>query len=781
MAVAVAWGLRQALEVWSGPGMPAYITFYPMVMAVAILAGFGPGAVATVLAGGAAVYCFIPPVGQFSVGSPVDAMALEIFIAMGLFVSGIAGIDRRNRDKAAANERKAALRASHEALRDSLKDMDDIRAALDEHAIVATTDAQGRITFVNDKFCSISKYTREELLGQDHRVINSGFHPKEFFRTMWTSISQGHVWHGEVKNLTKDGSFYWVDTTIVPFLNDDGTPRKYLAIRTDITERKGAEEALRESKELLRWAEESFRLMVESVSDCAIIMLDPQGHIVSWNSGAERIKGYRAEEIVGQHFSQFHLPDDVDSGKPQWELDVAKASGQCEASGWRVRKDGTTFWANVVFTAVRDQAGNLRGFAKLTRDLTESRRQDQLLRDKNMELEKAWFAADNANRAKSDFLSNMSHELRTPLNGILGFAQLIDTGAPEPTPNQKRCLDQILKGGWYLLELINDILDLAQIESGKLSLSLEPVLLRDILRDCQSLTEPLAQKRHISMAFSHRELPPVAVDRTRVKQVLLNLLSNAIKYNTAEGSVAVECLLTPPGFVRISVRDTGRGMHPEQLAQLFQPFNRLGKEVGTEVGTGIGLVVTKRLVELMGGVVGVESTVGVGSVFWVDLPLATAPPARVENEHAAQIRLPDATGLPQRTLLYVEDNPANIALVEQLVLRRADLHLLSAGDGHLGIAYARSMLPDVILMDIHLPGINGLEAMQILRADPQTKHIPIIAVSANAMPNDMETALAAGFFMYLTKPFKIRHFMEALDLALARVDAEAQSARPPQP
>jgi signal transduction histidine kinase len=242
------------------------------------------------------------------------------------------------------------------------------------------------------------------------------------------------------------------------------------------------------------------------------------------------------------------------------------------------------------------------------------------------QLLEAVVSADTANRAKSDFLASMSHELRTPLNSILGFAQLIETGEPPLTPQQKRNLDHILKGGWYLLELIDEVLDLSHIESGKLSLSLEAVSLVDILRDCQELIEPMAQKRAIRMTFTQLETAPFAfVDRIRVKQVLLNLLSNAIKYNTSHGSVVVECTLKRPGIARISIRDAGVGMTPKQIAQLFQPFNRLGREAGVEAGTGIGLVVTKRLVEMMEGTVGVESTLGKGSVFWIELPLVATP------------------------------------------------------------------------------------------------------------------------------------------------------------
>jgi CheY-like chemotaxis protein len=362
----------------------------------------------------------------------------------------------------------------------------------------------------------------------------------------------------------------------------------------------------------------------------------------------------------------------------------------------------------------------------------------------------------------------MSHELRTPLNAILGFAQLMESGSPAPTPSQKRNLEQILKAGWYLLELINEILDLALIESGKVTLSSEPVSLAEVMLECRAMIEPQARKRGVGMTFPRFENPFfVKADRTRVKQVLINLLFNAIKYNKPGGAVAVECTLVSPGSIRISVRDTGAGLAPEQLAQLFQPFNRLGKEAGVEEGTGIGLVVTKRLVELMGGTIGADSAVGVGSVFWIELSRASAPQLTVrENEGAAPVqpRVPDGT--PLRTLLYVEDNPANLELVEQLIARRPDLRLLSAADGDLGIEFARAYQPAVILMDINLPGISGIEALKILRADPSTAHIPIIALSANAVPHDIAKALEAGFFHYLTKPIKVNQFMDALDAAL---------------
>ena len=507
-----------------------------------------------------------------------------------------------------------------------------------------------------------------------------------------------------------------------------------------------------------------------------IIATDEKGIIQLFNAGAERMLGYSAAEVVDRISpSDIHDPQEVKARAEELSLE----SGQAITPGFEalafkasrgiadvyeltyICKDGSRFPAIVSITELRGDHGEILGYLLIGTDNSARKRVE-------LELKKAMAAAESANRAKTDFLSAMSHELRTPLNAILGFAQLIESGAPSPTPSQKRNLDQILKAGWYLLELINEILDLALIESGKVTLSREPVSLSEVMLECRTMIEPQAQKRAIGMTFPRFEIPHfVNADRTRVKQVLINLLFNAIKYNKPEGSVEVEYALRPLGLIRIGVRDTGAGLTPEQLAQLFQPFNRLGREAGAEEGTGIGLMVTKRLVDLMGGTIGAESTVGVGSVFWIELGL-TAAPQFLDREagRASPLarKVPDAA--PLRTVLYVEDNPANLELVEQLVARRQDLRMLGATDGALGIDFARTCQPEVILMDINLPGISGIEALRILRADPSTAHIPILALSANASSRDIEKGLEAGFFKYLTKPIKVDQFMDALDAAL---------------
>jgi signal transduction histidine kinase/ActR/RegA family two-component response regulator len=390
------------------------------------------------------------------------------------------------------------------------------------------------------------------------------------------------------------------------------------------------------------------------------------------------------------------------------------------------------------------------------------------LEQANSELAQAMEDAKSANQAKSAFLSSMSHELRTPLNAILGFAQILTSEKLPSTLQQKReFANHILKSGRHLLTLINEILDLAKIESGAVALSLEPVALNEILVECESMVAPLAGDRGIRLLFPSGCTAHVTADRTRLKQILLNLLSNAIKYNREAGAVVVDCSQSGPNLVRVSVQDTGMGLKPEQVKQLFQPFNRLGQESSAEEGTGIGLVVTKRLVELMGGTIGVTSSQGVGSMFWIELQSTEPVPSRVD----ASAERPDQNHRHQAgepaTVLYVEDNPANLKLVEEIISFRPDLKLISAPDGHLGIELARAHQPDIILMDINLPGLNGIEAVRLLANDPRTAHIPVIALTANAMPRDVERGLAAGFFRYLIKPINIDEFTEAINSTMA--------------
>jgi signal transduction histidine kinase/ActR/RegA family two-component response regulator len=592
----------------------------------------------------------------------------------------------------------------------------------------------------------------------------------------------------ELTYIRKDGSRFPAVVSVTALRDGQYAIIGYLLIGTDNTARKQAEEALLKAGAL--------QSAIFNSANFSSIATDAKGVIQIFNVGAERMLGYTAAEVMNKV-----TPADISDPQeliarakalsvelatpitPGFEALVFKASREIEDiyELTYIRKDGSRFGAVVSVTALRDAQDVIIGYLLIgtdntARQLVEAERTllDQALQEKNAELERAKFVAEKANLAKSDFLSSMSHELRTPLGAILGFAQLMESDSPSPTASQKRSIDQILQGGWYLLELINEILDLALIESGKLSLSLEPISLAEVLHECQDMIEPQAHKRSISVAFPQFEIPYfVQADRTRVKQVFINLLSNAIKYNKMGGSVVVDHVTSSPGRIRICVRDSGEGLSADKMTQLYQPFNRLGQEASGEEGTGIGLVTTKRLIELMGGSIGAESTVGTGSVFWIELKLSTErQPAHSTARSSAAGHAPIHADARLRTLLYVEDNPANLMLIEDLIARRPDIRLLSARDGNSGIEIARASRPDVILMDINLPGISGIKALRILAEDPTTAHIPVIALSANAIPRDIKKGLEAGFFRYLTKPIKVNEFLKALDMALEHAMAQ---------
>ena len=620
-----------------------------------------------------------------------------------------------------------------------------------------TLSETGLIKQANLTVASLLGTTRSELLKQRWTQFIHKEDADLYYLQRKKLLESGEPQSCELRMIKKDGTSFWGHwAATVSFIA--GSQLELRVVLSDITELKQAEAALRLSND-------RFELAVKA------------SQAVLW------------QQDLDLRFTWLHNPapgiDSSDAvGKREADLleraeDVAVIEGlkrEVIRSGVGLRAEffpqiqGVVHCFELLMEPLRDAGGLITGLTGAASDITERKRIEQ-------ELIKINAVADKANRAKSEFLSSMSHELRTPLNAILGFAQLIEAGSPPPTPSQKRNVDYILKAGWYLLALVDEILDLAVVESGAFSLSMEAVSLDEVMRECQAMVEQQAQTRGISMSFPHFAAPcHINADRNRLKQVLSNLLSNAIKYNRPEGAVMVDCAPSTAGRIRITVADTGDGLSADKLAQLFQSFNRLGKEAGTVQGTGIGLVVSKRIVEMMGGEIGVQSTVGKGSVFWFELNLTTDPtPVAVTAQALAVTSVPGHIDMPLRTLLYVEDNPANMALVEAIISNRPDIRLLTATDGDIGVQIARTELPDVILMDIHLPGISGIDAMKILAEDPATARIPVLALSANAIASDIEYGLGAGFFRYLTKPIKIDEFLHAMDIALQFSLASASS------
>jgi len=831
---------------------------------------------------------------------------------------------------------------------DSLRESQNRRIALDAHCIVSMSDVSGEITEVNDKFCEISGYERQELIGKKHNIVNSGYHPKEYFEDMWDLISDGKIWHGEICNSKKNGELYWVESTIVPFLNEIGKPYQYVSIRTDVTRIKQTEDKLRLSEErLLRsqsfanigtwdwnivtgdlyWSptiaslfgyqegelettydnflqavhEDDRDLVINAVNNCV-----EKGeeydieHRCVWPDGSVKWMLERGDVVRSEDGKPLHMlgvVQDITARKnTEIELDKQKRLLEFLKDGltsfvdeddflfvaesilgelMRITQSEYGFTGEVIYDGldpyVKIHAANNLKWDDKTVDLyhykckegLEVHDLDNLIGDvvlkkkvvicndvkkdssgksmpkshldlknfigvpiiygdrlvgvyglanrdddydqqdvdflkpfnatysaiihakymadiqkETLELvQKSKAQAVQANQAKSQFLASMSHELRTPMNAILGFGQLLEMEIGQPlNEGQRDNVQEILKAGNHLLELINEILDLSRIEAGKIDLNIEQVELAALVKDSVSIIKSQLEKSEVSIEFSVEgracdfsdfELANLAVyaDPVRLKQVLINLLSNAIKYNRQNGRVYIDTEILDDERLRLTVKDTGVGIPQEKQNELFMSFHRLGAEKTEVEGTGIGLVITKQIVELMGGSIGFESEENIGSTFWVDLMCGDKTKCE-ESKKDSHANSMDNTST-HKNVIYIEDNPANMRLVTQLMSSFEKINLHTAHESELGMALINKTEPDLILLDINLPGLSGVEIAAMLKSNVKTENVPLIAISANAMESDIDNARSAGFNEYITKPINVPEFIEVLGKYLA--------------
>jgi PAS domain S-box-containing protein len=625
-------------------------------------------------------------------------------------------------------------------------------------------DPQGRVQTWNTGARLIKGYEADEIIGQHF----SKFYPPESLEKdlpgheLRVAAAEGRF-EDEGWRLKKDGSRFWANVVITAVYDARKNLLGFAKITRDLTQR-------REHEEKLRLSEERFRLLVEGANEYAIFMLDVDGSVAMWNSGAARIKGYSAEEIIGQHFRKFYPQDAIDSGWPEHELRVAAAEGRFVDEGWRVRKDGSKFWAHVTITALRDEH-RLRGFAKLTRDLTERRRTEALEasgaeRAALLEAERnARMLAQRSARIKDEFLATLSHELRTPLNAILGWAQLLRTRSDPEAAEVQRGMEVIERNARAQVRLIDDLLDLSRIMSGRVRLDVQQVSLLEIVKGALDSIEPTAQAKPVRLeSILDPKSVIVSGDPARLQQIFWNLLSNAIKFTPKGGKIQV-LLQRVNSHIEFSVSDTGIGISADFLPHVFERFSQ--KDSSTHRGyggLGLGLAISKQLVDLHGGSIHAKSLgEGHGATFVVHLPLVMLgedkrAPHRI---HPTASELSDSLPIPRLDgirALVVDDEADAIELVRHMLEAQGAL-VTTARSGEEALRMLETSEPDVLISDVGMPGMDGYQFMKLMRAaEPKGRRLPALALTAFARPDDRKQAILAGYHAHLAKPFDIGEF-----------------------
>ncbi len=610
--------------------------------------------------------------------------------------------------------------------------------------VICANDAEGRFLTVSAACEPLWGYRPEELIGKSCVEM---VHPDDQERSRLANIeimAGQPVTDFENRYLRKDGttvdvlwSAYWSESD-----------RALFQVARDITQRKRAEVALQKSNRQLESAHHSTQLIMDNSQD-VICSLDDQGRFLSTNAACQSLWGYEPGELIGRCYLVLVHPEDRAWSKEAEE--GTRAFGKRSDFVNRcLRKDGTI--VDVLWSASWSAADEI--LVCVAHDVTEQQRVEKELRD-------AKEAADRANQAKSEFLSRMSHELRTPLNAILGFGELLERRDPEA--RQRPHINHILTAGRHLLKLINEVLDISRIESNRMQLSLEPVSVKVALKEAIDIIRPLANEHEINLFLPPEEETEhfVMADQQRLKQVLLNLLNNGVKYTPAGGAVMLQCS-REGDTVRICIHDTGVGIAPEMLDRVFTPFDRLGAQQSGVEGTGLGLALSRRLVQAMHGKIGIESKVGEGSSFWVDLSRTESPVAALLEGDLVRAGADRPASKTRRTVLYIEDNIANLNLIEHILAEDEGIDLLTAMQGRIGLDLARQHRPDLILLDLHLPDLPGVEVLAALQADEATRDIPTIVLSADATPGQLKRLLDAGARDYMTKPIDLTRFYQLM-------------------